>query len=136
MESGVFDGCKMRFAGDEVLYLEVYCLFDFIPGASLVTGYSEQQHGIWYYPKEFPKLTTKVLSFSYDADYVIKIKFTDSTGATCEKIFSYDLAEYDNVGGWNYRVMLKSIRQNNKTGKNIITVILKQGKRPALFLPA
>jgi len=113
MEFDVLDGCDVRFVDDEVLYLEVYCLFDFIPDASLVTGYSEQQHGIWYYPKELPTLTTEVLSFNGnldDGNYILKVKFTDNAGTACEKTFSYSLVSYQDVSGNNYRVMLKGIQ--------------------------
>jgi len=113
IENDVLDGCNVRFVDDEVLYLEAYCLFDFIPDASLVTGYSEQQHGIWYYPKELPEVTTEVLSFSGnldDGNYILKVKFTDDSGATCEKTFSYSLVQYDSVGGSNYQVILKGIQ--------------------------
>ncbi len=97
----------------DYLYTEAFGLFDFIPDDSLVTGYSEQQHGIWYYPKELPKVTTEVLSFNgnlKDGDFILKVNFTDNAGDTCEKTFSYTLVQYDSVGGSNYRVILKGIQ--------------------------
>ncbi len=106
------NGFDVRFVDDELLYCETTGLFDVIPETSLVTGYSEQQHGIWYYPKELPKITTEVLLFSgnlQDGNIILKVKFTNNVGVTCEKTFSYTLVQYDSVGGDNYRVILKSI---------------------------
>jgi len=112
-EDDVIDGCDVRFTDDQFLFVEALALFDFTPDPSLVTGYSEQQHGIWYYPKELPEVTTEVLSFNGnlgDGNYILKVKFTDDSGATCEKTFSYSLVQYDSVGGSNYRVILKGIQ--------------------------
>jgi hypothetical protein len=113
LEVEIMKGSNLRFIDDDLLYVEAFGLFDFIPDDSLVTGYSEQQRGIWYYPKELPKVTTEVLSLDgnlKDGDFTLKVKFTDSTGTTCEKTFSYSLVQYDSVGGSNYRVILKGIQ--------------------------
>jgi len=113
LQEDEFKNTDVRFVDDILLHFEAECLFNIVPDSSLVTGYSKQQHGIWYYPKEFPIITTEVLSFSGNLDngkYILKVKFTDNSGATCEKIFSYSLVEFDSVGGSNYRVMLKGIQ--------------------------
>ena len=112
LQEDEFKNTDVRFVDDIILHFEAECLFNIVPDSSLVTGYSKQQHGIWYYPKEFPKITTEVLSFSGnldDGDFILKVKFTDDFGTFCEKTVSYSLVEFNSVGGDNYRVMLKGI---------------------------
>lgn len=113
LKKDIINGSDLSFVDDELLYCETTGLFDVIPKTSLVTGYSEQQHGIWYYPKELPKVTTEVLSFSGNLDggkFILKVKFTNESGSTCEKTFSYSLVKYHTIGDFYYRVILKSIQ--------------------------
>jgi len=112
-DDDVLDDCDVRFAEDDFLYSEALALFNITPDPSLVTGYSEQQHGIWYYPKELPEVTTEVNSFSGnldDGNYVINIKFTDKSGSALERTFYFSIEQYDNVGGTYHRIILKGIQ--------------------------
>jgi len=101
------------FADDNKLYANYEIFFGTKPDLSKFTGYSQQQKGFWYYPKEFPKMQAEVLSFDgnlNDGLFTLKVKFTDDLGATCEKTFSYLLVKFNSVGGTSYRVMLKGIQ--------------------------
>ncbi len=113
LKKDVINGSDVRFVTDDILYCETTGLFNVIPETSLVTGYSEQQHGIWYYPKELPKVTTEVLSFNGNLDggeFILELKFTNDSGTTCEKTFSYSLVKYHTIGDFYYRVILKNIQ--------------------------
>lgn len=112
-DDDVLDGCDVRFAEDDFLFAEALALFDFTPETSLVTGYSEQQHGIWYYPKEFSNFTIETLSYSGnldDGNFILTINLINDLGAIDKKTFSYLLVPYNSVSGNNYRVILKSIQ--------------------------
>lgn len=108
-----FQGTDVRFVDDLILYFELEGIFDVVPDPSLITGYSQQQHGIWYYPKEFFEIKSEVLSFDGTLDkglFTLKVKLTDHSSKTFEKIFTFALVHYNSVGGDNYRVILKSIK--------------------------
>ena len=48
------------FVEDKTFYSYYKAFFGVDPDFSKITGYSKQQKGIWYYPKEFPKKKLKV----------------------------------------------------------------------------
>ena len=95
---------------DAIVY---FCgIFDFVPDFSLITGYSKQQWGIWYFPKELPELQTEVLSFSSDdetMEYTLEMSF-NSENDNAVKTFSFKLVEHDTRGGPFYRVILTNIQ--------------------------
>ncbi len=112
-EDVVIEDGGLTFADKQVLLVEAYGLFDFIPDASLVTGYSKQQQGIWYYPKKLSEVKSEALSFNRNIDdrnFTIKIKFIENTGISIEKTFNFMIVPYNNVGGNYHRIILKSIQ--------------------------
>lgn len=101
------------FADDEKIGVNYEIFFGIKPDFSKVTGYSQQQKGIWYYPKEFPKVQTDVLSFSgNDAkmEYTLKLRFTPESGDPIEKTFSFKLTEEGTAGGNEHRITLTGIK--------------------------
>jgi len=104
--SGVFFENDRKFIANYTIF------FGIEPDFSKITGYSEQQKGIWYYPKEFSEVQTEVLAFSGDAEkmeYTLTLRFTPETGTPIEKTFSFIMAEEDTVGGEQYRITLTGI---------------------------
>lgn len=103
-------GLRFMYDDDAIAY---FCgIFDFVPDFSLITGYSKQQWGIWYFPKELPELQTEVLSFSSDdetMEYTLEMSF-NSENDNIVKTFSFKLVEHDTVSGPFYRVILTSIK--------------------------
>ncbi len=103
----------LTFSDKEVLFVDAFGLFGFIPDASLVTGYSEVQKGIWYYPKQLEEVTTEVLSFSgnmEDGNYMIKVRCTEASGDVMERTLAFSILPYSNVSGSCHRILLRSIR--------------------------
>ena len=100
------------FADDEKIGVNFEIFFGIKPDFSKVTGYSQQQKGIWYYPMEFPNVQTEVLSFSSNAEkmeYTLELRFTPESGNPIEKTFSFKLTEEGTVGGDHHRITLTGI---------------------------
>jgi len=100
------------FVDDRTFYYYYTIFFGVDPDFSKITGHSQQQKGIWYYPKEFSEVQTEVLAFSSDAEkmeYTLTLRFTPEIGTPIKKTFSFIMTEEDTIGGEQYRITLTGI---------------------------